>query len=99
MRLPENRPPRFGTIMLLQTARGASPKAGAPDSETNPARRRSARAALELAFGLGVLLERIALGVDLVVDRLRISRRRIGLGGLVLRHALLEGLDALREVA
>src|SRR4051812_11256347 len=58
-----------------------------------------ARAALELAFGLGVLLDRIALGVGLVVDRLRIDRRRVRFGGLVLRHALLEGLDALRKVA
>src|SRR5215470_2819603 len=34
----------------------------------------------------------------LVIDRLRV-RRRFGLGGLVLRHALLERLDALGDVA
>ncbi len=51
---------------------------------------RAARAPLLLA-GLG--------GVGLMIDCLGIDRRRIGLGGLVLAHALLEALQPLGDIA
>src|SRR5258707_787700 len=93
---PENLSPRVSGLSALTNSKGRNPQGRRPRiPKRTQARRQLARAALELALGLGVLLDRIGLGID----RLRIGRRRLDLGGVVLRHALLERLDALREVA
>src|SRR6185312_982325 len=61
-----------------------------------PGMPRPCRSGLELALGLGALLQRIdGLGLG---DGLRVGRR-VRLGSVVVGHAFLEGLDALSDVA
>src|SRR5947209_7334177 len=81
------------------TPRGAHPFGGAPfQFSPAPDAKSSGGRAFDALLGIGARLHRRSSVV--VVDHFHAVRLgRIGLGDLVVRHALLERLDALGDIA
>src|SRR5256885_15070944 len=90
--------PQLMSNIGLSTPRGAQPFGGAPlQFSQAPNAKGSGRAAFDALLGVGARLHR-RRGI-VVVDDLHVGLARLGLGDLVLGHALLERLDALGDVA